>query len=136
MADLSLVPIQIIRDEDDGVDDMGSDEEDYIMENGGITGEQAFGLGDSFVNASNREGGGGIFIHRRRNTGMLKFLPYRFLLKIFVIQRTTMFRSLGVPGITQSLLLKQPHILFYSTHHLRHINVLRPLKREALVNHV
>lgn len=70
-TDQRKVPIQIIHEEDDGGDDMGSDEEDYILENGGAAGEEVFGFGDSFVNASNREGGG-VFVHRRRDNGVLR----------------------------------------------------------------
>lgn len=57
------VPIQIIHEEDDDGDDMGSDEEDYVIDNG-LAGEDVFGFGDTFVNANNREGGG-LFVQRR-----------------------------------------------------------------------
>jgi len=70
LTQLSLVPIQIIHEEDDEPDDMGSDEEDYALENGGPAEEQVFGFGDAFVNANNREGGG-VFVHRRRGNGKL-----------------------------------------------------------------
>ncbi|KAF8070121.1 hypothetical protein FPV67DRAFT_1579109 [Lyophyllum atratum] len=59
------VPIQIIHEEDNEPDEMASDEEDYTIENGVVNGDQAFGFGDSFVNAGNREGG--VFVQRRRD---------------------------------------------------------------------
>lgn len=58
---------------------MGSDEEDYVLDNGGPSEEQVFGFGDAFVNANNREGGG-VFVHRRRDGGkFFFFFPVRVL---------------------------------------------------------
>ncbi|KAF5386145.1 hypothetical protein D9615_002574 [Tricholomella constricta] len=55
-----IVPIQIIHEEDNEADDMGSDEEDYALENGAVNGEE-FGYGDAFVSRD-----GGVFVHRGR----------------------------------------------------------------------
>ncbi|KAG5651874.1 hypothetical protein H0H81_007094 [Sphagnurus paluster] len=61
----NMVPIQIIHEEDNEADDMGSDEEDYALENGAINGEDVFGFGDSFINTGHRDGG--VFVERRRD---------------------------------------------------------------------
>ena len=61
------VPIQIVHEEDNGDDNMGSDE-DYVTDHGSVAVEEVFRFGDAFVNP--REGGGGLFITRRRDTGM------------------------------------------------------------------
>jgi hypothetical protein len=63
------VPIQIIHEEDNVDDNLGSEEDDYVADNGGQTGEEVFGFGDAFVNTGGREGGGGVFISRRRDAG-------------------------------------------------------------------
>ncbi|RDB16805.1 E3 ubiquitin-protein ligase TOM1-like [Hypsizygus marmoreus] len=63
--DEHVVPIQIIHEEDEEGDDMGSEEEDYVLENGGPAGE-VFGFADSFINTSNRDGSGP-FVQRRRD---------------------------------------------------------------------
>lgn len=66
-----LVPIQIIHEEGQEGDDIGSDEEEYALENaGGGSIEQAFDFADAFINGANRNGG--IFVHRRRDTSMCR----------------------------------------------------------------
>ncbi|KAH0589501.1 hypothetical protein H2248_005243 [Termitomyces sp. 'cryptogamus'] len=62
----NMVPIQIIHEEDHEVDDMGSDEEEYALENAGGSIEQAFDFADAFIHGTNRNGG--IFVQRRRDT--------------------------------------------------------------------
>lgn len=52
---------------------MASDEEEYILQNGGVVGEEMFGFGDAFVNAPHSREGGAVFVQRRRGGGM--FLP-------------------------------------------------------------
>lgn len=58
------VPIQIVHEEDNGDDNMGSDEEDYVTDRDSVAVQEVFRFGDAFVNP--REGGGGLFISRRR----------------------------------------------------------------------
>jgi hypothetical protein len=75
---------------------VGSDEEDYVLDNGVPSEEQVFGFGDAFVNANNdREGG--VFVHRRRGGG--KFFCFFFCSNLDAVyksaQRTTAFKYLG-----------------------------------------
>lgn len=56
------VPIHINHEEDEP--DMGSDEEEFVIENGNFHNDGIFSFGDAFVNPGIRDGGG-LFVHRR-----------------------------------------------------------------------
>jgi E3 ubiquitin-protein ligase HUWE1 len=62
-----VVPIHINHEEDEP--DMGSDEEEFVLEHGNFH-DGIFSFGDVFVNPGSRDGGG-LFVHRRhRGNGM------------------------------------------------------------------
>ena len=62
-----VVPIHINHEDDEP--DMGSDEEEFVLEHANFH-DGIFSFGDVFVNPSSRDGGG-LFIHRRhRGNGM------------------------------------------------------------------
>ena len=64
-----VVPIHINHEEDEP--DMGSDEEEFVLQSGNFNNDGIFSFGDIFVNPGSRDGGG-LFIHRRhRGNGML-----------------------------------------------------------------
>jgi hypothetical protein len=63
LSDFPLVLIQIIHEDDNEPDNVGSNEEDYVLDNGGPPDDQVFSFGDAFVNTNNRDGGG-VFVHR------------------------------------------------------------------------
>ena len=76
-----VVPIHINHEEDEP--DMGSDEEEFVLENGNFSNDGIFSFGDIFVNPGSRDGGG-LFVHRRhRGNGM--FSPANTIL-IFLEQ--------------------------------------------------
>ena len=96
---------------------MGSDEEDYVLDNGGPSEEQVFGFGDAFVNANNREGGG-VFVHRRRG-GSKSFFFFSSSLTQFVQRTMVAFKYLGGLEIALPLHPRRQLILCCSTtlHH-------------------
>jgi E3 ubiquitin-protein ligase HUWE1 len=62
-----VVPIHINHEDDEP--DMGSDEEEFVLEHGNFH-DGIFSFGDVFVNPGSRDGGG-LFVHRRhRGNGM------------------------------------------------------------------
>ena len=64
---LMVVPIHINHEEDEP--DMGSDEEEFVLEHGNFH-DGIFSFGNVFVNPGSRDGGG-LFVHRRhRGNGM------------------------------------------------------------------
>jgi E3 ubiquitin-protein ligase HUWE1 len=64
---LMVVPIHINHEDDEP--DMGSDEEEFVLEHGNFH-DGIFSFGDVFVNPGSRDGGG-LFVHRRhRGNGM------------------------------------------------------------------
>lgn len=62
------VPIQIIHHEEEEPD-MGSDEEEFVMENGVFSGEGIFNFGGGLVTTGGGRDGAGLFVSRRRATG-------------------------------------------------------------------
>ena len=56
----TVVPIHINHEEDEP--DMGSDEEEFVIENGNFHNDGIFSFGDAFVNPGIRDG---LFVHRR-----------------------------------------------------------------------
>jgi hypothetical protein len=63
-----VVPIHINHEDDEP--DVGSDEEEFLLEHGNFH-DGIFSFGDVFINPGSREGGG-LFVHRRhRGNGIL-----------------------------------------------------------------
>ena len=48
---------------------MGSDEEEFVMENGLFSGESIFNFGEGLVATGGGRDGAGLFVSRRRATG-------------------------------------------------------------------
>ncbi|KAF9460708.1 hypothetical protein BDZ94DRAFT_1323842 [Collybia nuda] len=59
------VPIQVVHEPDDEADEVGSDEDDFIVENGAFTGEEIFDF-EGFINNNNDRESGGVFVQRQR----------------------------------------------------------------------
>ena len=71
-----VVPIHINHEEDEP--DMGSDEDEFVLETGNFHHDGIFSFGDIFVNPGSRDGGG-LFVHRRHR-GNDMFSPAKNIL--------------------------------------------------------
>lgn len=62
------MPIQVIHEQDDEPDELGSDEDDFIVEDGTFAEEEIFDF-EGFINNNDDREGGGVFVQRQRRPG-------------------------------------------------------------------
>lgn len=62
------MPIQVIHEQDDEPEEAGSDEDEFIAENGAFADEEIFDF-QGFINSNTDREGGGVFVQRHRRNG-------------------------------------------------------------------
>ena len=94
-----VVTIHIHREEDEP--DMGSDEEEFVLENGNLHNDNIFSFGDAFVNPGIRDGAG-LTVHRRHRGNCVFSLPEKHTDFLYIVDHQPFSRSRNVPAAPEA----------------------------------